>query len=517
MLLVPVAQVDNQTVRRHPWVSYWLVGANFLVALVAVFAFDQPGLTAQVDRLVRHAQRLLAERPYLSISPQLAEHLSSESLAQFAELRGRFESEGALPDPEVTTREQAELNALTDDLLAAIDALPAHRLGYIPARREILKIFTSLFVHSGWIHLLGNMLFLFLTAPFIEDRYGRPIFLALYLLSGVAATNAHTLSAPESLAPLVGASGAIAGVMGAFLVRLGAARIRLLFLPIPIIPAIRIPIVMPAFVLLPLWLGEQFVYARAAAAESDTAWWAHVGGFLFGATVALAIRLMQIEETWINAAVERETTLTQHSSLELACEARTAGDFATAKREIRRALAAQPESLDAWAEGYDLALATENGPEVARAMSRLLELYAQADERGLAVRLVHDPRWAKVAGLPPQHYLRIADLHEQEGDRRRALELYQQVVERTPADLAALRALVRRGEILLESGNPRAAREAYAAARAHPECTGRWPELVDRALARLPPPPPVAPALEDDADVYILGPTLPEESGRDRK
>ena len=92
-------------------------------------------------------------------------------------------------------------------------------------------------MHAGWLHLIGNMLFLFLSGPFVEDLYGRPLFAALYLAPAVAGAGAFAAGASHSATTLVGASGAIAGVMAAFLVRLGGRRIEFLVVPIPIVPA----------------------------------------------------------------------------------------------------------------------------------------------------------------------------------------------------------------------------------------------------------------------------------------
>src|SRR4029077_7656196 len=114
----------------------------------------------------------------------------------------------------------------------------------------------------------------------------------LYLFSGLAGTLAHALKYPTSDIPTIGASGAIAGVMGAFLIRLGTSRIRFLYMPFfPFLWRIRFTFFMPAFVVLPLWLGEKVFYAHNAGEQSGVGWWAHIRGFLFGAAVAGAVRL----------------------------------------------------------------------------------------------------------------------------------------------------------------------------------------------------------------------------------
>lgn len=139
--------------------------------------------------------------------------------------------------------------------------------------------FTSMFMHGGWMHLIGNMLFLWIYGNNIEDDLGRFKFLVFYLLSGLAAIGLYTLFGPSSQIPLVGASGAIAGVMGAYLVRYPAARITVLVIFI-FIQTIQLP----AKIVLGFWFIYQIIMYSlgGAGGGGGVAWMAHVGGFAFG-------------------------------------------------------------------------------------------------------------------------------------------------------------------------------------------------------------------------------------------
>jgi len=139
-----------------------------------------------------------------------------------------------------------------------------------------------MFMHAGWMHILGNMVFLWAFGPEIEDAMGRPRYLAFYLLSGLAASLAQTAIMPSSTVPNLGASGAIAGVMGAFLVTYPRDRIRtLLFLGW----FTRIAFI-PASLLIALWFLIQLFNQVGAVADvgtgSGVAYAAHIGGFIFG-------------------------------------------------------------------------------------------------------------------------------------------------------------------------------------------------------------------------------------------
>ena len=147
-----------------------------------------------------------------------------------------------------------------------------------PGKAVFLAMVYSMFLHGGWLHIGGNMLFLWVFGNNIEDRMGPFFFLAFYLIGGIVATGAHIAVQPSSTVPLIGASGAVAAVMGAYLVLFPNVRIRSL-----IIFLFRD---IPAKWLLGVWFVFQFFTNPA----DGVAWVAHVGGFVFGVAVALLFR-----------------------------------------------------------------------------------------------------------------------------------------------------------------------------------------------------------------------------------
>jgi membrane associated rhomboid family serine protease len=156
--------------------------------------------------------------------------------------------------------------------------------------REALTLITSQFLHGGWIHLLGNLLFLWIFGNNVEDRLGRLRFLVFYLAGGVAAALTQVAIDPESTVPTIGASGAIAATLGAYLVLFPRARITsLVFLGF-----FYQLIDVPALVVLLFWFVLQLIDGLASLGVTDTgggvAFFAHIGGFIFGALVGLAIR-----------------------------------------------------------------------------------------------------------------------------------------------------------------------------------------------------------------------------------
>jgi membrane associated rhomboid family serine protease len=189
-------------------------------------------------------------------------------------------------------------SALTPDslktLLYEFGMIPAHITGYISGTSRLglvgvaLPIVTSMFLHGSWLHVIGNMWFLWIFGDNIEDYLGHFKYLIFYLASGVAAALAQVILSPHTRVPTVGASGAIAGVLGAFFVLFPKARV-LIWFPILFL------FYLPAWVMLGYWFLMQFVSGAASsmAAYSDTrggvAFWAHVGGFVAG---IILIKLM---------------------------------------------------------------------------------------------------------------------------------------------------------------------------------------------------------------------------------
>ncbi|MDP2660306.1 MAG: rhomboid family intramembrane serine protease [Dehalococcoidia bacterium] len=144
----------------------------------------------------------------------------------------------------------------------------------------ITTVFTSMFLHGGWTHILGNMLFLWVFGDNVEDSMGSLRYLLFYVAAGVAAAAAQIFMGADSRVPSLGASGAISGILGAYLVLYPGAKV-LTWVPVLIFLVIRIP----AVVFIVLWFLIQFLQGLASAGEASlggVAWWAHVGGFVAG-------------------------------------------------------------------------------------------------------------------------------------------------------------------------------------------------------------------------------------------
>ena len=179
-------------------------------------------------------------------------------------------------------RDYGAVPARVTDALAAGDYLSEPMLGVI----------TSMFLHGGWLHLIGNMLYLWIFGNNVEDRFGKVGFILFYFAGGIAAALAQIVIDPASTIPLVGASGAISATLGAYLVLFPHARV----LTLVFLGFFYQPIHVPAVVVLGLWFVLQLIDGVASlgpsAAMGGVAFFAHIGGFVMGAVVALVVRLL---------------------------------------------------------------------------------------------------------------------------------------------------------------------------------------------------------------------------------
>ncbi len=178
-------------------------------------------------------------------------------------------------------------------------------LGVVPIRflrdfgvDQVLTIFSSMFLHGGWFHLLSNMWALYLFGDNVEDRMGHLRYLVFYLLTGAVASLTHIFFNPTSHIPTVGASGAISGVLGAYLVLFPTARV------VALMPGFFLPwfVEVPALIYLGMWFLSQLFNGLFALAAPDVigtyggvAWWAHVGGFVAG---LLLVKLFERRRTY---------------------------------------------------------------------------------------------------------------------------------------------------------------------------------------------------------------------------
>lgn len=272
-MIIPIGH-EGGTVRRVPWVTLGLIAVCFVVQLAM-------SLQGEAERRLEQSRSAVLdyaiEHPYLRVDAAL---LSADELAQLRD--------GDLPPPGQLAAEQLQLDVLTAAWRADLHRHPLWRGGLVPAEPTLFGLVAHMFLHAGWLHLIGNMLIFYLAGPFLEEAWGARLYAAFYLTAGVVAGGMYALIERGLHAPLVGASGAVAGVLGAFLLLRGRTRIRF-----AVILGFVGTFTAPAWVMLPLWFLFELFDALAgdvAAAGASVAYWAHVWGFVFGVAFAMVVQ-----------------------------------------------------------------------------------------------------------------------------------------------------------------------------------------------------------------------------------
>jgi len=353
VILLPIGHEDS-AVRRKPWVTY-AVMAICVQALISTH-FSVAGVE---ERAVSAQQRLeaaladWAERPYLRVDTRAFAELPEDERAGYEELY----TSGALPPDDYAmfdvAAEQAELDAelvpALADLIAAKREHPYFAHGLVAGDVSAWGLLAHMFMHAGWGHLLGNLFMFFLAAPALEDRWGRALFAGFFVASGFASGLFFLATGAEPGVPLVGASGAISAVLGAFLVRLWSTRIRFWYFTIFMFRIYQGTFEVAAWVTLPLWFANQLLQAWLASAlgfESGVAYGAHIGGFLFGAIAALALKHSGLDAK-LDADLEDAVTVRGNSGVAEALALREQGDLGGAIAKLAQQVKQNPRDADA--------------------------------------------------------------------------------------------------------------------------------------------------------------------------
>jgi membrane associated rhomboid family serine protease len=176
--------------------------------------------------------------------------------------------------------------AVQASMASVFGVVPAELLHANAATNQLFEPFTLItymFLHAGWMHLIGNMLFLWVFADNVEDAFGYAGFVVFYLICGIAGGLSFAVMSPSTINPLIGASGAVSGILASYLVLYPRARVWILLF-------LRIPVPLPAIWVLGGWFLLQVFSLAASGPDEKVGWWAHIGGFITGLVLTLGLR-----------------------------------------------------------------------------------------------------------------------------------------------------------------------------------------------------------------------------------
>ncbi len=465
LLLLPIG-VEGAALRRLPYVSIAIASLCVLSFLSTWVLPRDPEAAGRAE--LSEAIAFWQEHPYL-VLPASIEGRVAPGLRR--QMRDRSD-DAQRPSPASAAVAQAEQAQLEELARAADEAGALRRYGLVPAR-GMLQIgwLTHLFLHWGWMHLLGNLLFFYIAGPLLEQALGRVAFGALYLAGGLCAAAAQWAMDPHTALPMVGASGAIATCIGAFTLRHGAKRIRIGYLFFFFFRLWRGSFAVPAWLWGGLWFATE-LWGWKASAASGIAVAAHVAGFGVGFALAGAFRLWHIGQTE-DAHEQEDVAWSEQAAVAEARELLDRGDPVRARAALRGLLArkpGEPQALLALAR-----LELESGRQEAGMahVDRFLRplLGAPHGEERAAAALVELGTLFAPSLLSAGVALRLGGLLEQgpEGTRHLALDCFLGAA-RAPGPIGA-KAHLRAAAFRRERREPREAVEAHlvAAEQAAPE------------------------------------------------
>ena len=424
---------EDRVVRRQPWVTWTIVG--LCVAVFQLQLLVEPGLEwrREVERTRDDAVAYAVQHPHLEVPAALTTYAGSE----VARGRETARSHPSSSDGASLVQEQAELEGKSRALFALLRQKGEYRWADVPALSTWWTRLTSDFVHGGYGHLLGNMLFLLAFAPYLEDVYGRVLFLALYLGAGAFSSLLTAAAHWGSYTFCFGASGAISGVMGAFLVRFGTRRLTLLNIPSLWFPVLRVTFSAPACVF--LLFSFALDVRGAMLGIRGVGWWAHIGGFVFGVLFAGVLRLTGIERRFIAPRIEASLTLRAHPAVERSSALRAKGLCQAARRAVEVALVEQPRDLDLLREAYDAAVAADALDRAGTHATRLVALLGRrtgAEDLKETLLFIEEARATLGTALPARFCFAAGDALERQGQSAEALRLYEGLLSHADVPVA---------------------------------------------------------------------------------
>jgi len=469
MILIPLKH-ENMEGRRWPIVTFALIGLNILVFLGTHWTMEEQAPKLAEVRL--HLLLLAAEHPELKIPDDAQQFVGDFQKANpdawkqagspYRKLVDAADARYRMSDD--TDKLQEEMDSLAQqyhDLQAQSILL---NYGFVPAHKKVLAYLTSMFMHAGWIHLIGNMWFLWLAGFILEENWGRAIYPAFYFLGGIVASQIHALAYPNSIVPCLGASGAIAALMGAFLVRFPKLKIDMWGTAF----FMRFRFKAPAYSLLPLWLLTEIFYGAMVGQMSGVAHWAHIGGFIFGMLGALVIQHTGLEHK-ANAAIEEKVGWTADPAIVQGAECLEQGRLDEGVAILRNYLQARPDDADGHSLLRQLYWRKNDVPAYLEASIKLCQLHLKGQQKEAAVQDYQDYLNAGGNRMPAGTWLELCRIFEGEQNFDRALNEYDQLAQAYPKERQSILALLSAGRISMKQLNrPTDALRFYNAAKASP-------------------------------------------------
>jgi membrane associated rhomboid family serine protease len=471
-MLIPLRH-ENMAGRRWPVISIALIVINFIAFLGTHWQIEAQAPKQSQTRV--HILILAAMHPELSMNPEAQEFVTNFRqknpsvwkivASQTRKPEDAWEARMRLTeDPSQWQHEMDSLEHQFDEL--EHESILA-RYAFVPAHPQPISFLTANFLHGGWIHIIGNMWFLWLAGAILEDTWGRIIYPIVYLLSGAMALEFHAWSNPGSFAATLGASGAVAALMGAFLVRFPKTKIEMLWLFGFGFRSYRFHA--RAYWLLPLWLAmELFSGAIFGGSSGGVAHWAHVGGFVFGAVTAVGLSYSGLEHV-ANQAIEAKVSWTAEPAIVQATEKMDQGNLDEAISILQADIATNAASIDAVTLLSQLYWRKNDIPKYHETIIKLCQMHLKAQNAAAAWEDFGQFLNSGGEHIPVSTWLELCRAAEGQQNFERAVEEYDKLARANSTERQSILALMAAGRLSLKKLNrPAEALRFYRAAADSP-------------------------------------------------
>ena len=483
-MLIPLRH-ENMEGRRWPIVTFALIALNVLIFLGTHWKIEEQEPERQQVRM--HLLVLAVTHPQLRMPRDVEKFVDlvkrgtpEAAWKEFASTNRKPEdiSDTQIREVEDPEQLQTEMDTLAQRFMEVEKSSIIENFAFVPAHPNPVSYLTSMFLHVGWLHLIGNMWFLWLAGFILEDRWGRVIYPIFYLLAGVVASLIHAMFNPASIVPTLGASGSIAALMGGFLVRFPKLKIEMLWYML----IFRIRFKAAAYWLLPMWLFMEIFYGSLFGQASGVAHWAHVGGFVAGALGALVIARTGLEHK-ANAIIEDKIGWTADPAVVQGTEFMEQGKFDEGIAVIKKYLAAKPDAIDAHFVLRQLYWRKKDIPAHLEATAKLCQLHLKAQDTESAWQDFLE--YTNVGGdrLPATTWLELCRMAEGKQNYERAVTEYLRLAKAYPRERQALLALLSAGRLALKQLNrPADALLYYKAAKASKVPHADWESNIQAGI-----------------------------------
>jgi membrane associated rhomboid family serine protease len=486
-MIIPLSHEDHRG-RRYPVVTITII-ALCVVAFLATFqALDKQEMELAIVKM--HIFILAANYPDVQMTPEI-QKMVDEFRESEPKLFERMASHNRPIEDEWDARIRmvdefdynAEMASLTEQYtrLAADSFL--EKYAFVSVKASPVTAITSAFLHGGWLHLIFNMWFLWLAGTVLEDVWGRIVYSVFYLLAAIAASYTNVLAEPNNVMMGIGASGAIAGCMGAFLVRYYKTKIDFAFIYFIFLTPRVYRFKAPAWVMLPLWAATELFWALMVGSKTGVGHWVHFGGFMFGLVFALGMKFSGVEKK-MDQSIEKEVSWQADPSINEATQLVEQNRVDEAVTLLENTVKAKPELIEAHDLLAQLYWRKQDMEGHKRALAALCHLHLKKKDIPAALQNYDDLMSVGGTKVEAADMVQFCRYFEAQQMWERAAIEYERFAHAYPSDKLAVYSLVSAARIWLKKLERRdEAARLYREAQQSPVPHMDWDDAIKRGLA----------------------------------